>query len=209
MQNKKGFTLAEIMIAMATLGVIAAIVVPTLSKFMPDSNKIMARKAYYTLEQVINDLINDEAEYPSTEVDAQSTPRGFNFTTKGATTIPASTSKFCYLFTQQMNTIGNVSCSSSGNNSFTSSDGINWMMQNTTTFTIAIDNYDAKIGFDVNGSKDPNCFESAYTSTLFPSTGACTAGKKPDRYEFGIRYDGRIQALTGTSFLTSPTEFTR
>ena len=61
---KKSFTLSEIVIALAVLGIIVAACVPIILNMSPNKNDIMIRKAYYTTEQIISDLINDENYFP-------------------------------------------------------------------------------------------------------------------------------------------------
>ena len=45
----KGFTLAELMIVLAVLAVIAAVLMPTVFNSMPDENRPKFKKGYYTL----------------------------------------------------------------------------------------------------------------------------------------------------------------
>ena len=64
MRRFKGFTLTELMIALAVLGILIAVVTPAIMKAKPNKNKMMVKKAYYTAENVISALINDETVYP-------------------------------------------------------------------------------------------------------------------------------------------------
>lgn len=61
---KRGFTLAELMIAMAVLGILLALVVPIIANTRPDEFKMLTKKAYYVTEQVVSSLINDPQLYP-------------------------------------------------------------------------------------------------------------------------------------------------
>lgn len=64
MRRFKGFTLTELMIALAVLGIIVAVVTPAIMRTRPDKNKMMIKKSYYVAEQVVSSLINDEYFYP-------------------------------------------------------------------------------------------------------------------------------------------------
>lgn len=57
--NKKAFTLTEIMIVLVILGVLALVLIPTIKNMMPDDRIIKYKKAYYTLQEIVNDIVND------------------------------------------------------------------------------------------------------------------------------------------------------
>ena len=63
LNTKYGFTLAEVLIAMSLIGIIAAITLPTLKDAMPDKYDAMRKKAEYELEQKVADIVNDDALY--------------------------------------------------------------------------------------------------------------------------------------------------
>lgn len=64
MKRFKGFTLAELMVALAVIGIIVAVVTPAIVKTRPNKNKMMVKKTYYTVENIVSSLINDEKLYP-------------------------------------------------------------------------------------------------------------------------------------------------
>ena len=57
--NKKGFTLTEVIIVLVILGALALILVPAMMKMMPDDHNIKYKKAFYTIQEIISDIIND------------------------------------------------------------------------------------------------------------------------------------------------------
>ena len=61
---KKGFTLAELLIALGVVGILVAILMPVIFSIIPDQNEIMAKKAYYTVQSVVSEMINDGSCYP-------------------------------------------------------------------------------------------------------------------------------------------------
>lgn len=195
MKNKKGFTLSEVMVAIGVLGVLAAMLVPAIMNNAPDSNKIMFKKAYFSLESTVNDLINDDTNYPE---DGTGTPCvdtsgvtvncGFNTLTLAGTSVPAGNNKFCYLLSDKMNTITSDCTTAIG--TFTTTDGIYWQVRHSAQ-EFPVDNtlYNTQITIDVNGAKSPNCSVVAFSN---PATSACAAGKAPDTFKVAIRYDGKI-----------------
>ena len=62
--DKKGFTLAEMLIALAVIGVIAAITMPLLHKIIPTKEDTTKKKADYLVQQIVNQLYDDDIMYP-------------------------------------------------------------------------------------------------------------------------------------------------
>ena len=60
MRRFKGFTLTELMIALAVLGILVAVVTPAIMRARPNKNKMMVKKTFYTVENIVSSLINDE-----------------------------------------------------------------------------------------------------------------------------------------------------
>lgn len=61
---KKGFTLTELMVALAVIGILVAVVTPAIMKTRPNKNKMMVKKTFYPTEQIVSSLINDDILYP-------------------------------------------------------------------------------------------------------------------------------------------------
>lgn len=205
---KKGFTLSEVMITLGVLGVLAAILVPVITNSAPDRKKVMFKKAYSTLEKTVSELINDDVDYPSSAkglIGSISVEQGFNYTAQTGT-IPASVNKFCYLLSQELNTVGTVKCGTSDNPmGFTTTDGITW----STRYANSSDNFplsltstnDAVVFIDVNGSEGPNCGGSDDTY----KTSVCGSNVVADQYEVGIRFDGKLYVDSlGSAILENP-----
>jgi len=215
----KAFTLAEVMITMALLGVLAAIAIPAVMKVKPDSRGVMFKKAYSTLEKTVSDLINNDLYYPSTKVtptDCTSptmpngTACGFAYT---ATTtnmgIPNGLDKFNYTLIQELNTAGSAvdADKSSLKLVFTTTDGIAWYLSNSS-FTVGATNY-KYIGVDVNGpAKGDDCINIDGGDVPIGLFTTCSANQVPDHFVFEIRYDGKIKTC-GTlesDYLKNPTK---
>lgn len=214
MISKKGFTLSEVMITIGLVGVLAAILIPATTKITPSNNKVMLRKANYTLQKIISTMINDDTNYPTDQTGtttdtAVTVERGFNYVTiPTGSNVPAGNNKFCYLFTQGLNLLSTVNCAVGSTWAFTTTDGILWTIYTTGFNLNATDFSSTLVTVDVNGAKAPNCSEDALSN---PTVSACTGTKiDPDSFQFGIRYDGKIQVpttdATATAILSTPTD---
>src|SRR5574344_359630 len=184
---KKGFTVAEVLITLTIIGVVAAMVLPSLLNTVPDNNKVMYKKAHAVLEQSVQTMVNGNAF------------------SDGNLGLPAS-KNFCEVFSQVVNIVGSASCSgnatSADSPSFVTADGIYWYLTQNynkpvdTSTSSAYDedsssnaNY-VHIVVDVNGpSKKPNC--GAAIQSSYSDSGCAD----PDRFMFGVRYDGKVSVF--------------
>lgn len=192
---KKGFTMSELMIAMAVLGILLAMVIPTLVNTRPDEFKMLTKKAYYVTEQVVSSLINDPVLYPDNtmycptgSVPGETCTYGFDDTssvTYNAETFSGNT-KFAKLFAEQLNVVDTDE--TSGNYIITTSDGMTFDFSTDTNspvktpWTVGVapkTNY-RNIIIDVNGDKAPNCLETD------------TNCSRPDQFRIVIYSNGRI-----------------
>lgn len=64
--KKFGFTLSEILIALGIVGVVSALVGPTITNIMPDKNKAMFLKNYKELSVINQKLLEDNTIYYAT-----------------------------------------------------------------------------------------------------------------------------------------------
>ena len=62
--KKKGYTLAEALIALGLIGVIAALMLPLMNKFKPDGDKALFIRTYDSIIEVNSMLLEDEVLYP-------------------------------------------------------------------------------------------------------------------------------------------------
>lgn len=190
---KKAFTLAELMIALVVTGVLSAVLIPAVVEIPVNQNKIMFKKAYYSSERVVSELINDDKLYPLSD-----TLVGFLNTvaaTIGGTTYSTPATKFCNLFVEKINISGTANCSTSqtvttgnsnlGTGNFRTNDGMTWYVP-VSAFTTGTDGEIETIIVDVNGTstynekKSPNCL---YNASTCPS---------PDQFTIKVRNDGKL-----------------
>ena len=62
--KKKGYTLAEALIAMGVVGVVAALMLPLMNKYRPDGDKALFIRTHDSIVEATNILVNDESIYP-------------------------------------------------------------------------------------------------------------------------------------------------
>lgn len=183
MKKLKGFTLTELMVAMGVIGILVAVVTPAIMKTRPNKNKMMIKKSFYTAEQIVSTLINDERLYPDMKeicdrgvVEGEDPTKvycafGFDYDNsvryEGETY--AGNTKFADLFASRLN----VKTEDDTNHIYYTTDGIKWDLSGTVgAWTKGHDTPGkfgdqtnaagvGKITVDVNGDEAPNCRESA------------------------------------------------
>ena len=115
MRNKNGFTLSEVMVTMAILGVLAAVIVSSISAMKPNVEKLMFKKAYRIAEAVVADMISDTSLYPPDD-------EGESLFTYHTAAV-----NFCEQFAKRVNTVNGYNCDGTdGSKSFTTTDGVEW-----------------------------------------------------------------------------------
>lgn len=182
MNKLKGFTLTELMVAMGVIGILVAVVTPAIMKTRPNKNKMMIKKSFYTAEQIVSTLINDERLYPDMKeicdrgvVEGEDPTKvycafGFDYDNsvryEGETY--AGNTKFADLFASRLN----VKTEDETNHIYYTTDGIKWDLSQTVgAWTKGQDTPGkfgnqtnaagvGKITVDVNGDEAPNCRES-------------------------------------------------
>lgn len=197
LRNKNAFTLGEVLIVLALFGALAAMILPNIAAIKPSKSKVLFKKAYYTAERMVYELVNDEDLYPS-EGDHTGLANTDEVTYMGNNYSGAN--KFCGLLGAKLNTTNSqdtehthLNCTEGAYNqhsetcteaqytagtcgSFTTTDGIVWYIPITTP----ADNSEITIYVDTNGKKDPNCVSGAE---------GCS---RPDRFAILVRTDGKM-----------------
>ncbi len=73
--KKIGFTLAELLVAMAIIGVVAAVTLANIHRITPDKDKGMVLKAYKTIMDINKEILEDPSLYLiGTNINGTSTP---------------------------------------------------------------------------------------------------------------------------------------
>ena len=206
--KSRAFTMAELLVTMSIIGVIAAITIPIIRGINPNNEMMMFKKTYFTASRTINELINDEDYYPEADTPARS---GFSHVLLAGEGLPEATyngrqysgaSKFCGLFASKLNISGDfnpdVNCNARRNldagGNFETTDGVRWSMP--------VGNFGGSelILVDVNGNKPNNCGEAP----VFGGN-VCAGGVAPDRFAIRVFRDGRMEVPSEVArrYLTS------
>lgn len=209
----KAFTLTELLVALGVIGILCAILLPVIFNLLPNQNTIMAKRAYYTVQTVVADLLNDESCYPDkTSANVGDRRVGFDDgygyvscnlwggtkNTATVTTEGNANTKFVNLFANKIDLVGeDVTGSGSGTVKFSTKDGMDWAMTSGGFGTKDNSNAKAIIVVDVNGTKgEPNCGQNTYAAAL-GTTGAKCNGRTSgwDRFAMEVYADGRTNIL--------------
>lgn len=138
MRRFKGFTLTELMVALAVIGIIVAVVTPAIVRMRPNKNKMMVKKTFYTTEQIVSTLINDSRMYPDFHLACDlddgavdyACAWGFDYDSEvrheGETYV--GDDKFAGLFKSMLNVKSN---SDDDDYVFTTNDGVTWDLTDT------------------------------------------------------------------------------
>ena len=206
------FTLSELLIALGVIGILCAILLPVIFNLMPNQNTMMAKRAYYMVQSVVADIINDEACYPDKSSATTADKRmgfddGYGYSnctlwggsekTNTIDTEGDASLKFATLFVDKLDT--NSTNIASGGGSFSTKDGMNWKLSDSGFNSKATTTAAATLVVDVNGSDAPNCGQ-ATTSNVDLGDGAtledsdkCAARTSGfDRFTMKIYEDGKI-----------------
>lgn len=177
----KGFTLAETLITIAIIGVVAAIVIPLVfNQTNIEEYRTMLKKQYSTLSQAFSSIANDNGGYIDTSSDTNLITALSNkiaFVKKGAwssiSNLPSDFAYTCYK--DKTGSCGNfLSIKDYGNNEaalvkdgsliiirsgmYSDCSGKNYHAKINSTDTLPLNNMCAVIMIDVNANKGPNMY---------------------------------------------------
>ena len=154
---ERGFSLAEVLIIVACVIVIAILCLQVLKKIIPDKDARMFKKAYNLTARLVPSLAHDDELYP--EVEGNNAPQYLGNTEwviyqgkkyEGST-------KFCGLFAAKINALSEISCNASasldGKATLTTNDGVVWVLPITEFKDLKTPGI---IQVDTNGAKKPN-----------------------------------------------------
>lgn len=199
----KAFTLTELLVALGVIAILCAILLPVVFNLMPNQNTMMAKRAFYTVQTVVAELLNDEACYPDKTALPENPRLGFD---DGEGTLncidwddsktASASNKFLTLFSSRIG----VDIDEEGK--FTTKDGMEWKFTNSN-FTaptvsngkISGDGGSIKLTVDVNGSDKPNCGQAGDYSTELGSSGNDCSSRENgfDRFQITIKGNGQIE----------------
>ncbi|MBQ7764859.1 prepilin-type N-terminal cleavage/methylation domain-containing protein [bacterium] len=200
--KKNGYTLAEALISLAVIGVVAALILPMANKLQPDTTKIMFLKTYDSIVEITQQLASNTQIYPLYDDNSNIYYEQYPLANLSAWSDSQNNqhrmnSKYCTLLANAFGSTNNT-CSNDNiliNNfnfnftpSFTATNGVVfdirtfkniWSNNNVERMT-----YQSDIYIDVDGINNGNdCFYNFDTG--------CT---QPDRFKIIVASDGKIVA---------------
>ena len=204
----KAFTLTELLIALAVVGILIAILLPVISNLIPDQNALMAKRAYYAVQTITGDLINDEACYPNKTQALEGEARigfddGYGYAdctmwggryNEDYIDKEDANSKFLTLFVNKLDlknnqTDNSVILDGDTTYTFTTKDKMEWTAQNMDLENTNT-NPSIELMIDVNGADAPNCKSATDTDGT-----NCSTKKDFDRFTVKISADGKLDIL--------------
>lgn len=218
--KRKAFTLTELLIALAVLGLLIAVLTPVISNLIPDQNALMAKRSYYAAQTIVSDLLNDEACYPdmtqasffnpTTQSYDDSNKRvgfddGFGYQDCflwGGTGSPAAEEGGAAVdYINSENALDKFTTlfkskldirETNENGRFKTRDGMYWVI----TSNLASNNKDSflTISIDVNGEDKPGCAQSDRASEILRTGDTCDGRVDGfDVYSMRVYADGRME----------------
>lgn len=184
---KKAFTLAEMLISIVIIGVIASIMMSAVNKVNPDENVLLYKKAFFTIQEAVSVLINDSTKYGDTEDLLKRRPENTGAHEE------ADVLYLCQEMAGVLNTIGTIDCSKSATTNFTLSNGATISGIKGTFANADINNYiedHIDICVDANGDEAPN--EGCETEV--------GAIKNRDRFRIRLYYNGKVTTSSNWKF---------
>lgn len=206
------YTLAEALIALAIIAVIAAITLPMANKFMPDGTKVLYLKAYDSLMTMTQSIAANPQIYPTNNEGDPIIYKNYPLFNLKATTMDGviyggNRTKFCQLLAASFgDNAPNCSASyvenpawNATNISFTANNGAEFMVFTDSAITQGnIAHYKTDVYIDTNGiERGNNCSFNE---------GSC---KEPDRFKFEISSDGKVIAsdIKGQEYIATRTNW--
>ncbi len=177
--TKRAISLAEVLICLAVVGMIAGITMPVMTFVIPDKSETLHKKGDYIVEHTVSDIVNNDDYYPvkkvSTTLENGTIQTEMIYGLRNTDQVLENgkyyggETKFCELFASKFSLYPgtNIDCSSSANWNFTSADGIKWKLPisnfaTNTDLGIVFRTTDRRKGedcfYDKQTCPDPNLF---------------------------------------------------
>ena len=205
---KKGFTLQELLITLAIIGVVAAIVGPGIVGLMPSKSKAMYLKAYNILTNQTNEILGDTSLYWTTYDNDSGEPTCSGMYCDDKPEVEpydenkfSGREKFPRIFASKLN-LAEEPENVDGGIQFRTADGIQWLfkVEDEADGDLPGDHgYVTELTIDVNPDNENDAYKCTYDEN------DCSS---PEQFVFEIDNDGGITPVDplGQAFLRNPTE---
>lgn len=210
---KKGFTLQELLISLAIIGVVSAVALPSLMSIQPDKSKTLYIKTYNTLATQTSEILSDpslywddgynsagEAESVGLYSDAQPliAPYNNDNNCRSGNKFPAILSHILHL--SGTPTYTNASNGGTNTADFRTADGIDWHFE---TKEVSM-NIPGGLGYQTDLTINIKPTDRSKNNPCLYST-TCL---KPNEFKFRIDNDGGIRPADalGMAYLQNPTD---
>lgn len=189
MKKRNGYTLAEVLVTLGVVGIIAAITAPLVSKFRPDTDKITFLNTYDMIKTSIDEIVNNPEYYrPNIAEDAKlaSYPLlDFENVTVNGTNITGGQNKIARVFEyhtglKHINDIRDYNDGYAGKPQFITKNGVGIFIETDYSSSNGYGYYVTLISIDLNGKEGPNCW---YNDNC----------KKPDVFQIAVDASGKIR----------------
>ena len=209
---KKAFTLAEILVTLTIIGIVAALIVPAISNLRPDKNKTAYLQVYDTISQTVKSLAANSRLYPvcnnpnvednvnCSQYPLLNTSRPLDNQYNNA--IYQGDRKLCSLMALSLGVAeDDINCSNTAyafnaadytegfaNESFVTKNGMRWrIVPQIATYT---NNFEARFQNDIYVDIDPtnNNVEGEDRSCIFDEENC----QNPDIFKFMVAANGRV-----------------
>ena len=157
MQKIKAFSLAETLLTLMIIGIVATLMIRVIHRVNPNTEKILFIKSYRALETAVSNIINDPTKYDSTYLtdseritasaqgtilhqdfrDAPYSSAEISFINKDGYLITGKevlqNEAVCYFVADQFNNISGVECPNNSGYSFKTSNGVCYSISATNS----------------------------------------------------------------------------
>ena len=200
--KKLAYTLAEVLITLSIIGIIAAVAAPAITSAKPDVSKIQYLKVYDHLTQIAQELAGNPQIfapifYSNNRIDCNEASNVYNVSSVPLINICASSdgrfssfsgyTKFGHILAEVMGgtdvTEGNINNISNNFVAFTTPDNMNWRVTYRRFAAGAARRGFYNVMVDVNGDEGPNDSFRAYFNNI---------STRPDQFIFYISASGIV-----------------
>lgn len=212
--KRRAYTLAEVLIALGIVGILAAIMVPLVNKFKPDTAKSLYLKTYDALALSVDQMANNETFYLEDDGNYNYSKypflnlRGFRF--NDGTQVAGGRNKFCRVLSTNLNIMedvqniisntpinGVIACQDAYKKyenagdfqkAFTATNGVEFMVSTNGPASSNAGDYAAPVHYQTDITIDLNGAAEG------PNCVYSEACKNPDRFIFQVSASGELRA---------------